>query len=99
MGVDDDDFEVYYDRKQGLYTPYDDKREKKQVFQEDDLVLRWDARREDHGKHGKFDNLWFGPFNVAQVLENNTFILEHLDDDQLTGGPVNGHYLKNLFVF
>ena len=25
FGVDDDSFEVHYDRKQGLYTPYDDK--------------------------------------------------------------------------
>ena len=25
LGVDSDDFEVHYDRKQGLYTPYDDK--------------------------------------------------------------------------
>ena len=26
LGVDNDDFEVHYDRKHGLYTPYDDKR-------------------------------------------------------------------------
>ena len=30
FGVDDDDFEVHYDRKQGLYTPYDDKRDDNQ---------------------------------------------------------------------
>ena len=39
-----------------------DKRANQQTFQENDLVLRWDIRREDHGKHGKFDNLWFGAF-------------------------------------
>ena len=44
-------------------------------------MLCWDARREDHGKHGKFDNMWFGPFKIAEVLENNTFLLKHLDDD------------------
>ena len=27
FGVDDDEFEVHYDKKQGLYTPYDDKRD------------------------------------------------------------------------
>ena len=27
FGVDDDDFEVHYDRKKGLYTPYIDKRD------------------------------------------------------------------------
>ena len=50
-----------------------DQRENQQLFQENDLVLCWDARREDHGKHGKFDNMWFGPFKIAEVLENNTF--------------------------
>ena len=61
-------------------------------------MLRWDARREDHGKHGKFDNLWVVPFKIVEVLENNTFLFKHLDDDQLTGGPVNGHFLKNFFI-
>ena len=61
-------------------------------------MLRWDARREDHGKHGKFDNLWFGPFRIVEVLENNTFLLKHLDDDQLTGGSVNVHFLKKIFI-
>ena len=58
-----------------------DKRENQQFFQENYLVLRWDARREDHGKHGKLDNMWFGPFRIVDVLENNTFLLKHLDDD------------------
>ena len=61
-------------------------------------MLHWDARREYHGKHGKFENLWFGPFKIAEVLENNTFLLKHLDDDQLIGGPVNGHFLKRFFI-
>ena len=76
-----------------------DKRANQQVFHEDDLVLWWDIRWEDKGKHGKFDNLWFGPFKIATVLENNTFLLKHLDDDQLAGGPVNGHYLKKNFTY
>ena len=61
-------------------------------------MLCWDVRREDHGKHGKFDNLWFGPFRIAEVLENSTFMLKHLDDDQLTSGPVNGHFIKMFFI-
>ena len=75
-----------------------DKRENRQLFQENDLVQCWDARREDHGNHGKFENMWFGPFRIAEVLENNTFLLKHLDDDQLIGGPVNGHFLKKFFI-
>ena len=61
-------------------------------------MLRWDVRREDHRKHGKFDNLWFGPFKISEVLENNTFLLKHMDNDQLIGGLVNGHLLKRFFI-
>jgi hypothetical protein len=33
------------------------KRTKEKNFMIGDLVLKWDARREAKGKHGKFDNL------------------------------------------
>ena len=32
LGVDNDDFEVHYNRKQGLYTPYDDKRDDNEYY-------------------------------------------------------------------
>ena len=32
LGVDNDDFEVHYDRKQGLYTPYVDKRDEDESY-------------------------------------------------------------------
>ena len=38
-----------------------DKKTKAEKFQLDDVVLKWDERNEDKGKHGKFDNLWKGP--------------------------------------
>ena len=63
-----------------------------------DMVLRWDARKEQKGKHGKFDNLWFGPFIVSKVLENNTFVLQNLDGEELSN-PVNGHFLKHFYSF
>ena len=53
------------------------------------MVLRWDARNEQKGKHGKFDSLWFGPFIVSNILENHTFVLETLDNEDLSN-PVNG---------
>ena len=31
---------------------------KKDTFLIDDAVLKWDARNDEKGKHGKFDNLW-----------------------------------------
>ena len=74
-----------------------DKKTKKEIFQEGDLVLKWDAKREENSKHGKFDNLWFGPFKVVKVLENNTFVLHNLDDAEMFGGLVNGHFLKHYF--
>jgi len=42
-------------------------------------VLRWDVKREDKGKHGKFDQLWFGPFKIVEERGNNNYMLENLD--------------------
>ena len=52
-----------------------DKREKAENFQVRDWVLKWDAVRQDRGKHGKFDSLWIGPFVITQVNKNKTFKL------------------------
>ena len=41
-----------------------DRKIKENTFSNGDMVLRWDDRKEQKGKHGKFDNLWFGPFIV-----------------------------------
>ena len=38
-----------------------DRRTKANNFNIGEKVLKWDSRREDKGKHGKFDNLWIGP--------------------------------------
>ena len=53
------------------------------------MVLRWDSRKEQKGKHGKFDNFWFCPFIISKILENNTFILYTLEGEELSN-PVNG---------
>ena len=52
-----------------------DRKIKENTFSVGDMVLRWDARKEQKGKHRKFDNLWFGPCIVSKILENNTFVL------------------------
>eukprot|EP00253_Pinus_taeda_P026182 PITA_26182 len=49
-----------------------DKRTKAEDFFIGDKVLKWDSRREDRGKHGKFDFLWRGPFIIQTVQGNNT---------------------------
>jgi hypothetical protein len=40
-----------------------------------DLVLKWDAPKQGKGKHGKFEALWIGPFNIFEVFSNNTYKL------------------------
>ena len=60
-----------------------DKKEKEIDFKVGDLVLRWDTRREDKGKHGKFDPLWYGPFRIVGDRAKNTFFLENLDGESL----------------
>ena len=64
----------YQEKKKGLF----DQRAKYKEIQAGDLVLRWDVKQADKGKHGKFNPLWFGPFRVAEEKGNNTFLLENL---------------------
>jgi hypothetical protein len=49
-----------------------DRKSRKEYFQLGDLVLKWDAPRQDKGKHGKFEALWIGPFKVSEIVLNNT---------------------------
>ena len=50
-------------------------RVKEEQFQLDDLVLKWDARKED--KHGKFDHLWKWSYIIVTFRGDNYFILQH----------------------
>ena len=71
-----------------------DKKAKLENFQLEDVVLRWDARNEDKGKHGKFDNLWKGPYKIVAYRGLNAFLLKEMNGDECTGGSVNGRLLK-----
>lgn len=42
-----------------------DRKAKVDKFQLEDVVLKWDARNEEKGKHGKFKNLWKVPFKIV----------------------------------
>jgi len=61
-------------------------------------VLKWDAQRQDKGKHGKFKALWIGPFKIYERFQNNTYKLQNLEDSEISSGPVNGHFLKKYFA-
>ena len=70
-----------------------DRRIKEDVFQVDDLVLKWDIPHEDKGKHGKFNHLWVGPYLIVVHRGYNAFILQYPDGSQYEGGMVNGRFL------
>ena len=74
-------------------------RVRKEYFQLGDLVLKWDAPKQDKDKHGKFEALWIGPFKIYEVSLNNTYKLQSLKDSEIFGGPSNGHFLKKYFVY
>jgi hypothetical protein len=71
---------------------------RKEIFQLGDLVLKWDAPRQDKGKHGKLYTLWSSPFNIFEVFPNNTYRLQNLKGVEVFLGPVNGHFLKKFIV-
>jgi hypothetical protein len=75
-----------------------DRKAKRDIFQIGDWVLKWDTLRQEKGKHVKFDSLWTGPFMITQVQDNNTFILQNLEGDEVFSGPVNGRFLKLYFI-
>jgi len=70
--------EVYNNTKkiQDNIKRINDRRVKEDDFQLKDLVLKWDARNEEKGKHGKVDSLWRGPYNIGAFHATNIFLLE-----------------------
>jgi hypothetical protein len=52
-----------------------DRKVRKREFEIGNLVFKWDAPRQDKGKHNKFDTLWIGPFKISEVFSNNTYKL------------------------
>jgi len=72
-----------------------DKKTKANDFYIGEKVLKWDSRREDKGKHGKFYFLLQGPYIIYGYRGNNAFFLRQIDGTNLIGGPVNGRMLKH----
>ena len=75
-----------------------DKKSKPDNFKIGDLVLRWDARNEEKGKHGKFDSLWMGPFQIYSIMGKKLFFLQDLKGIKVGSGPVNGRFLKHYLA-
>ena len=89
-----DKAQIFQDRvKKGF-----DMKAKPNDFQQGDLVLKWDVRHEDKGKHGKFEHLWKGPYQIAEDHGNNSYVLHEINGDLFSGGPINGRFLKNYLT-
>ena len=63
------------------------KRTKASDFKIGDRVLKLDSRREDKGKHGKFDNLWQGPYLIQSSIGNNACFLTRIGWSVILGRP------------
>ena len=74
-----------------------DRRTKANDFRIGNKVLKWDSRREDKGKRGKFENLWKGPFIISSARGKNAFFFQEVDGAKAFGGLVNGKTLKHYF--
>ena len=75
-----------------------DRKVKIDDFQLGDLVLKWDARYEDKGKHGKFENLWQGPYIIFAFSGKNAYFLQDSNGNPVTSGPINGRFLKHYLA-
>jgi hypothetical protein len=70
----------------------------KDDFQLGDIVLKWDAPKQDKGKHSKFEALWIDHFKISDVFSNYTYKLQDLKDVEFFGSPVNGNFLKKKLL-
>jgi hypothetical protein len=86
-----------YSHQQKIKQAFDRKVKKKE-FEIGDLVFKWDAPRQDKGKHSKFDALWIGPFKISEIFSNNTYGLQDLEGEEVFNSPVNGHFLKKYLI-
>jgi len=74
-----------------------DRRTRKRKFQVNDLVLIWNAKGQEKGKHGKFQPLWMGPYQVCNTHGEDSYFLQALDGEVLEL-PVHGQFLKFYFA-
>ena len=73
-----------------------DKKAIERNFKIGDMVLMWNARIEEKGKHGKFDPIWLGPYNIYDQNGEDSYFLKDLTGDILEL-PVHGQFLKRYF--
>ena len=60
-----------------------DKRTMNKKFENGDLVLMWNVRIGDKGKHGKFDPIWLGPYLIDSTWGEGSYVLKDLSENIL----------------
>ena len=73
-----------------------DKRTVSKKFGDGDLVLMWNARIEDKGKHGKFDPIWLDPYLIEASWGEDSYLVKDLPGNILEL-VVHGQFLKRYF--
>jgi len=60
------------------------------------MVLMWNARAQEKGKHGKFEALWIGPFVITGKGGEDSCYLQNMsgENQELL---VHGQFLKHFF--
>ena len=85
---------VFQDKVKNIF----DKKEKLDDFQQGDSVLKWDTRHQDKGKHGKFEHLWKGPYQISEDRGNNSYNPHEINGDPFSVGSMNGQFLKHYLA-
>jgi hypothetical protein len=70
------------------------KKSKSTTFVVGEKVLLWDFAHVDKGKHSKFQKLWLGPYIIASIIGNNSYLLKD-EDGWLFSYTTNGSHLKH----
>lgn len=73
-----------------------DKKAKDRKFEVNDLVLMWNARCRENGKHGKFEALWLGPFVIIGKGGEDSYYLQNMSGEEQEL-RIHGNFLKHLF--
>ena len=76
-------------KHQAIVKRWFNKRAKIKSFKISDFVLLWDKAKEKLGSHTKFQCLWTGPYQIMEILGENTFRLNSLQGEFLPL-PING---------
>jgi hypothetical protein len=84
-------------RRHQIVKKYFNKSVKTIKFKVNEKVLLWDSAHVDRGRHSKFQKLWLGPFKIAFVPGENSYILKDLQErlfSYLTNDSQLKHYME-----